>query len=70
MFDNDDEPVVHPTKPPNQYDNMKVLIGQERPTLCSDVWSLAAVVLQWVTERPPWDLQVLPTGFLIIPCIA
>ena len=40
-----------------------MLIGQERPTLCSDVWSLAAVVLQWVTERPPWDLQELCTQY-------
>ena len=42
----------------NPHQAPEVLIGQERPTLCSDVWSLAAVVLQWVTERPPWDLQV------------
>jgi serine/threonine protein kinase len=43
----------------NPHQAPEVLIGQERPTLCSDVWSLAAVVLQWVTERPPWDLQEL-----------
>lgn len=43
----------------NPHQAPEVLIGEERPTLCSDVWSLGAVVLQWVTERPPWDLQEL-----------
>ena len=31
----------------------------ERPTLFSDIWSLAAVVLQWLLETPPWDFQEL-----------
>jgi len=43
----------------NPHQAPEVLIGQERPTLCSDTWSLAAVILQWITERPPWDLQEL-----------
>ena len=38
---------------------VEVLIGHERPSLCSDVWSLGAVILQWMLERPPWDLQHL-----------
>ena len=37
----------------------KVLIGRERPTLCSDAWSLGAVLLQWMLERAPWDLHQL-----------
>ena len=41
----------------NPHQAPEVLIGQERPTLCSDMWSLAAVALQWILERPPWDLQ-------------
>ena len=43
----------------NPHQAPEVLIGHERPTLCSDVWSLGAVLLQWMLERPPWDLQHL-----------
>ena len=43
----------------NPHQAPEVLIGRERPTLCSDVWSLGAVVLQWMLERPPWDLTQL-----------
>jgi len=43
----------------NPHQAPEVLIGHERPTLCSDVWSLGAVLLQWMLERPPWDLQQL-----------
>ena len=43
----------------NPHQAPEVLIGRERPTLCSDVWSLGAVLLQWMLERPPWDLQYL-----------
>ena len=34
------------------------MVGGERPTLFSDAWSLGAVVLQWMTRLPPWDMQV------------
>ena len=37
----------------------EVMVGGERPTLFSDAWSLGAVLLQWMLERPPWDLQYL-----------
>jgi len=43
----------------NPHQAPEVLIGGERPTLCSDAWSLASVILQWIVERPPWDLQDL-----------
>ena len=43
----------------NPHQAPEVLIRRERPTLCSDVWSLGAVILQWMLERPPWDLQLL-----------
>jgi serine/threonine protein kinase len=43
----------------NPHQAPEVLIGSERPTLCSDVWSMSAVLLQWTTDRPPWDLQEL-----------
>ena len=43
----------------NPHQAPEVLIGHERPSLCSDVWSLGAVILQWMLERPPWDLQHL-----------
>ena len=36
----------------------EVMIGGERPTLFSDAWSLGAVILQWMTRLPPWDMQV------------
>ena len=35
------------------------LILGERPTLFSDIWSLSAVLLQWLLESPPWDFQDL-----------
>ena len=34
------------------------MVGGERPTLFSDAWSLGAVLLQWMTRLPPWDMQV------------
>ena len=43
----------------NSSTKSKVLIGRERPTLCSDAWSLGAVLLQWMLERAPWDLHQL-----------
>ena len=43
----------------NPCQSPEVLIGGERPTLFSDIWSLAAVLLQWLLESPPWDLQEL-----------
>ena len=36
----------------------EVLIGGERPTLFSDAWSLGAVILHWMTQLPPWNMQV------------
>ena len=36
----------------------EVMVGGERPTLFSDAWSLGAVLLQWMTRLPPWDMQV------------
>lgn len=41
----------------------EVLIGGERPTLFSDIWSLAAVLLYWLLESPPWDFQELCTRY-------
>ena len=35
----------------NPHQAPEVLIGRERPTLCSDVWSLGAVVLQWMLGK-------------------
>ena len=43
----------------NPHQAPEVLIGRERPSLGSDVWSLGAVLLQWMLERAPWDLQYL-----------
>ena len=37
----------------------EVLLGQERPTLFSDIWSVSAAILQWLTEYPPWNMQDL-----------
>lgn len=37
----------------------EVLVGQERPTLFSDIWSVSAAILQWLLEFPPWNLQDL-----------
>ena len=34
------------------------MVGGKRPTLFSDAWSLGAVLLQWMTRLPPWDMQV------------
>ena len=33
--------------------------SDERPTLFSDIWALAAVIVQWLLETPPWDFQEL-----------
>ena len=35
-----------------------MLIDRERPSLFSDCWSLGAVLLHWIMDLPPWDLQV------------
>ena len=35
----------------NPHQAPEVLIGRERPTLCSDVWSLGAVILQWMLGK-------------------
>ena len=35
------------------------VVGGERPTLFSDIWSLASVILQWLLEAPTWDFQEL-----------
>jgi len=43
----------------NPHQAPEVLVGQERPSLCSDIWSLSGVLLQWATDSPPWDLQEL-----------
>ena len=43
----------------NPHQAPEVLIGRERPTLCSDVWSLGCIILQWMLERAPWDLTQL-----------
>jgi len=43
----------------NAFQAPEVQIAGERPTLFSDIWSLAAVVLQWLLETPPWDFQEL-----------
>ena len=42
---------------------MIFLMQGERPTLFSDIWSLAAVLLQWLLESPPWDFQELCTKY-------
>ena len=48
---------------PNDNRNISLLlpfaVGGERPTLFSDIWSLAAVILQWLLEAPTWDFQEL-----------
>ena len=46
----------------NPHQAPEVLIGHERPTLCSDVWSLGAVLLQWSV------LQSLHRCYLINFC--
>jgi len=43
----------------NPYQPPEVFVGDERPTLFSDVWSLASVLLQWLLESPIWDFQEL-----------
>lgn len=37
----------------------EVLLDKERPTLFSDCWSLGSVLLHWLIDLPPWDLQDL-----------
>ncbi|XP_059097826.1 uncharacterized protein LOC131892100 [Tigriopus californicus] len=37
----------------------EVILHKERPTLFSDCWSLGAVLLHWLIDLPPWDLQDL-----------
>ena len=43
----------------NPCQSPEVLLEGERPSLFSDRWSLAAVILHWMTSLPPWDLQEL-----------
>jgi len=47
----------------NPYQAPEVVLGEDRPTLCSDIWSLGCVLLQWMYERPPWDIQDLCTRY-------
>ena len=48
----------------NQWQAPEMLLSRERPTLFSDAWSLAATLLQWLTEQPgPWDLDELCTRY-------
>jgi len=47
----------------NPYQAPEVVLGEDRPTLCSDIWSLGCVLLQWMLERPPWDIQDLCTRY-------
>ena len=50
--------MTNPWQPP------EMLIGRERPTMFGDSWSLAATLLQWLTEQPgPWDLDELCTRY-------
>ena len=51
--------LTNPWQPP------EMLIGRERPSMFSDSWSLAATLLQWLTEQPggPWDLDELCTRY-------
>ena len=35
------------------------MVDGESPTLFADCWSLAATLLQWLTELPPWNIQDL-----------
>jgi serine/threonine protein kinase len=37
----------------------EVLVGGERPTLFSDIWSLSSTLLQWLLETPTWNFQEL-----------
>ena len=39
--------------------SLKFFFSDERPTLFSDIWALAAVIVQWLLETPPWDFQEL-----------
>jgi len=49
----------------NPWQAPELLIGRgERPSFFSDAWSLAATLLQWLTEQPgPWDLDQLCTRY-------
>lgn len=41
------------------HEGQKIYFPDERPTLNSDIWALAAVIVQWLLETPPWDFQEL-----------
>ena len=48
----------------NQWQAPEILLGQERPTIFSDIWSVAATLLQWLTEQSsPWNMQDLCTRY-------
>ena len=48
----------------NQWQAPEILVGGERPSMFADVWSLAAILLQWLTQQSsPWDMQDLCTRY-------
>ena len=48
----------------NQWQAPEILVGGERPSMFADVWSLAATLLQWLTQQSsPWDMQDLCTRY-------
>merc|ERR1712001_144934 len=48
----------------NRWQAPEVLLGQERPTMFADIWSVAATLLQWLTEQSsPWNMQDLCTRY-------
>jgi len=55
---------AYPSIMTNPWQAPEVLLGQERPTIFADIWSVAATLLQWLTEQSnPWDMQDLCTRY-------
>ena len=55
---------AYPSIMTNPWQAPEVLLGQERPTIFADIWSVAATLLQWLTEQSnPWDMQDLSTRY-------